>query len=341
MSDAIALVRTAAGTLAVESASDPGPPGGGEVLVDVDVVLLGPEDRVGPSARAVGREAVGVVRQVGASVPGWHPGDRVALASHLPCGRCPACEAGRGTVCPDAAVPGQDQDGWARSSVVVPAHGLFHVPGTLEPAQAALVPGAVATAYHALKRAGVGPDVTVAVLGEDAVATHAVQLAALAGSTVVAIDRSEAGREHALDLGADEVVDPAEGDDLVAALSDVTGDLVDRVVLTPTGAAPAAAALGLLRPGGRLVVVRPPGSAAVVDPDVVPVDPLVTADLDVVGTRVATPGDVRELFDLADDGRLVLATSLGQRVRPADASDALTTTGPSTAGSARIVVELR
>lgn len=339
MSGAIALARTAAGTLTVEVAADPGLPGEGEVLVDVEVVLLGPEDLVGPPARTVGREAVGVVRQVGAAVDGWHPGDRVALASHLPCGHCPVCQAGRGTVCPDAAVPGQDRDGWARSSVVVPAHGLFHVPGTLDPSQAALVPGAVATAYHALKRAGVGPDVTIAVLGEDAVAAHAVQLAALAGGTVVAIDRRESGREHALDLGADEVVDPAQDADLATALRTVTGDLVDRVVVTPTGAAPPATALGLLRPGGRLVVVRPPGSTTGAAGDVVPVDPLVAADLDVVGARVATPGDVRELFDLADDGRLVLATSLGRRVPATDAADAVTDLGADPAP--RLVVELR
>ena len=99
------------------------------------------------------------------------------------------------------------------------------------------------------------------------------------------------------------------------------------MVLTPTGAASAADAVALLRPGGRLVVVRPPGSLATVGSDVVPVDALVAGDLDVVGTRVATPGDVRELFDLADDGRLVLATSLGATVEASHAPEALATDG--------------
>lgn len=327
MSDAVALRRARHAALLVEAAPSPPAPHDDEVLVDVDVALLGPDDRAGPPGRIVGREAVGVVRQVGAAVTGWHPGDRVALAAHVPCGRCAVCLAGRGTVCAGAAVPGHDRDGWACRHVTIPAHALFHVPGELDAAQAALVPGAVATAYHALKRAGIGQDVTAAVIGEDLIATHAVQLAALAGGTAIAVDGRADGREDALDLGAEEVVDPGASADLGTALREVTGALVDRVVLTPSGAGSVADAVALLRPGGRLVVVRPPGSRATVGADAVPVDALVAGDLDVVGTRVATPGDVRELFDLADDGRLVLATSIGARTSALEVPGALPADG--------------
>lgn len=304
-------MRTEGGGVVTAADDLPGTsPDAGSVAVAVTTVLLGPEDLRGPVGRTPGREAVGTVTAVGAGVGDWHPGDRVALPATWTCGDCPACRAGRTTVCPDATVPGRDVDGWARPRVVVPSHLLHHVPGELDDVEGALVPGAAATAYQALKRVGVGPDVTVAVLGEDAVAALAVQLVALAGGTAVAIDPRAAGRELALDLGAEEALDPTAHEDLGVALAEAVGGRIDRVILTPTAGRAADEAVRLLSPGGRLVVVDTHGDPSATADGCVPVALLVAGDLDVVGTRGGTPQDVRELFDLAADGRLALRATV-------------------------------
>lgn len=320
------LVRTDGGSLVADGTTPDGAarsPEAGEVAVTVTTVLLGPEDLRGPHGRTVGREAVGTVATVGPGVVDWHPGDRVALPATLTCGDCAACRAGRTTVCAAATVPGRDTEGWARPTAVVPAHLLHHVPGELDDVEGALVPGAAATAYQALKRVGVGPDVTVAVLGEDAVAALAVQLVALAGGVAVAIDPRAAGRELALDLGADDALDPTAHDDLGAALAELLGGPVDRVILTPTAGRAADEALALLGAGGRLVVVDTHGDASAIDGARVPVVTLAAHDLDVVGTRGGTPQDVRELFDLAADGRLALRATVSAVHEVGDVAGAL------------------
>jgi D-arabinose 1-dehydrogenase-like Zn-dependent alcohol dehydrogenase len=280
-----------------------------ELLVEVQVGLLGPEDLdLAPEGGVAGSEAVGIIAGLGEAVGDWHLGDRVALPADLPCGRCAPCRAGRGTLCRDRQRPGRDRDGWLASQVVVPADAVAHVPPELDAAQAASVPGAVATAYHALKRAGVGQDVTVVIIGGDTVATHLTQVAALAGGTPVVVDPDPDGRERALDLGADIVIDPTDGP-LAEQLLEHLGELADRVVLTPAADVEVPTALALLRAGGRLVLAGRPTTATAE----VPLGRLVDDELDIVGATGATPQDVTELFDLAGDGRLILTTAIDAR----------------------------
>lgn len=310
-----AVRRSADGGLAAAEipAPDPGPD---EVVVAIEVVLLGADDLVGPGvtpatadgAVTVGREAVGIVRRVGVEVADWHPGDRVALPTTLPCGACGVCRAGRSAVCPTRRRPGIEVDGWAAGEVAVPGRDVHHVPPELADADAALVAGAVATAYHACKRAGIGPDVAVAVVGDDVLAAHLVQVAALAGGAVAAYADDAGARERALDLGAELALDPSQGP-LADQLRRTTGDVADRVLLTG-GDVDLAAAVAALRPGGRVVAVERPTTGA----RAVPLDRLVDDELDVVGATGSEAQDVIELFDLAAEGRLVTATTTGVTV---------------------------
>jgi len=121
---------------------------------------------------------------------------------------------------------------------------------------AALGLSAVA-AHAALTRTGglVEGEVVVVLGAGGVVGQAAIQLALLAGaSRVVAVSRSRAALDRAGELGAGEVVELRPGDDpnaLANRLRAVAG-LVD-LVLDPVFGVPAAAALRVLRPGGRLV----------------------------------------------------------------------------------------
>lgn len=277
----------------------------GSVVVEVRAAVLQP-GAAPPAAdgTVVGTSAAGVVAAVGPGVAGLAVGDGVVLPALLTCGRCALCRAGRANLCALRQRPGVDVDGWLAELVAVPAHLLVSSPATVPPALAASVPGVVATAFHALRRAGVGPGVTVAVVGADALGLHLTQLAALAGSEVTTLDDRPAARERAEDLGAD-VAEPI-GDRPIA---EVLAGPVDRLVARgPHPRATGTAILAALAPGGRLVVLDddPAGEP-------VPTDLLVRSELDVVGSTGATPQDVVELLDLAAEGRLVLATAIGGR----------------------------
>lgn len=281
----------------------------GEVVVEVHAALLAP--RTAPphvDGTVVGTSAAGVVVALGTGVVGLAVGDAVVLPALLTCARCAACRAGRANLCSQRRQPGVDVDGWAAERVAVPAHLLVSAAASVPAPLAASIPGVVASAYHALKRAGVGPGVSVAVVGADALGLHLTQLAALAGGEVTTLDDRSAARERAADLGADEVL-PLEG----RPLHEVLEEPVDR--LFAGGRRPPPEALEALAPGGRLVLLGD-GDAS----ESVPVasDLLVRGELDVVGSSGATPQDVLELLDLAAEGRLVLHTAVGARFGVAD-----------------------
>jgi alcohol dehydrogenase len=282
---------------------DPGP---GEAVIEVHAALLRPG--AAPPAvdgTVVGTEAAGVVVALGSGVAGLAVGDGVTLPALLTCGRCPTCKAGRANLCPLRQRPGIDVDGWLAERVAVPAHLLVSTAATVPAPLAASVPGTAAIAYHALKRAGVGPGLTVAVVGADALGLHLTQLAALAGAEVTTLDDRPDARERAEDLGADAAL-PLDGRSLV----DVLDAPVDRLIARGPRPEATTAAVEALAPGGRLVVLDGDDLAGEAP---VPTELLARHELDVVGSSGATPQDVVELLDLAAEGRLVLNTAIGAR----------------------------
>ncbi|WP_052666241.1 alcohol dehydrogenase catalytic domain-containing protein [Nitriliruptor alkaliphilus] len=289
--------------------------GHGQAVVEVHAALLRP-GAAPPlvDGTVVGTAAAGVVAAVGTGVGGLQVGDAVTLPALVTCGTCGVCRAGRANLCPARQRPGIDVDGWLAERVVVPAGLLVSAAATVPAALAASVPGIVADAYHALKRAGVGPDVSVAVVGADALGLHVTQLAALAGGVVTTLDDRPAARERAADLGADEVL--TVGD---RALTDVLVEPVDRLFVRGPQPLTAAAAARVLAPGGRLVVLDSDDVAGDVP---MPTDLLVRRELDVVGATGSTPEDVVELLDLAAEGRLILHTAVGGRFTVSELGDA-------------------
>ncbi|XVU26959.1 zinc-binding dehydrogenase [Actinoplanes sp. CA-054009] len=155
-------------------------------------------------------------------------------------------------------------DGSMAAEVAVPAGDVVELPpGVPLPLIAGLGLSAVA-AHSALVRAGglvAGEQVVVLGAG-GVVGQAAIQLALLTGARrVVAVARSAAARERAVELGAAAVVPYVPGSSVstvAEALREVVDGPVD-LVLDPVFGVPAAAALRVLRPGGRLVNL---GSAA-------------------------------------------------------------------------------
>jgi NADPH:quinone reductase-like Zn-dependent oxidoreductase len=155
-------------------------------------------------------------------------------------------------------------DGSMAASVVVPVDDVVTLPGGV-PLEALAALGLSAVAAHsALHRAGrVTDGEQVIVLGAGGVVGQAaIQLALLAGARrVIAVARSAAARERAELLGAAVAVPLHERDD-VTSLADRLRAAADGpvdLVLDPVFGPPAAAAMRVLRPGGRLVNL---GSAA-------------------------------------------------------------------------------
>ncbi len=142
---------------------------------------------------ALGHEISGTVVAAGANVEDWLQ-QTVIVPAVIPCGGCDVCSRGKGTICPNQKMPGNDIQGGFASHITIPAKGLCPVDVSrltaigLTLADVSVVADAVTTPYQAVVQAGVSEGDLVVVNGVGGVGGYAVQIAAAMGATVVAID---------------------------------------------------------------------------------------------------------------------------------------------------------
>lgn len=172
-------------------------PGPGEVLLEVAACglchtdfafLYGGVRPNAPLPLTLGHEIVG--RAVAAG-PGLEDavGRSFLVPAVLPCGECELCRAGRGNVCRDQKMPGNDLDGGFASHFLGPARFLCPISnGGDKFEHLAVVADAVGTAYQSVVRAGVAADDPVVVIGAGGVGTFALQTARHLGAHTIAID---------------------------------------------------------------------------------------------------------------------------------------------------------
>lgn len=213
----------------------------------------------------LGHEIAGRVVSAGPRAEIW-VGRSVIVPAVIPCGDCPACLAGRATICRRQFMPGNDGDGGFATHVRVPARGLCAVPEelprglTLE--MLAVVADAVTTPYEAIRRSGLGPDDAAVIVGAGGIGGFGVQMAAALGAAVVALDTDRQRLDLVERHGAGLVLDPSSMDakGLKAAVRGFVknsgrtglGLKIFEMSGTPAGQA---TAFGLLDHGGYLAVV--------------------------------------------------------------------------------------
>jgi D-arabinose 1-dehydrogenase-like Zn-dependent alcohol dehydrogenase len=288
-------------------------PGPGEVLVKVlacgicasDLHVVMGVTPAGALPQTLGHEAVGDVAALGEGVTDWQVGDRVAVLPAWACMTCPYCVGGRENLCRNLKVPGVDVDGAQAGYTLADARVLTHIPRSVPVEQAAILVDAVATPYHAMKRAGVTAGTTVAVIGLGGLGMHAVALCKLAGATVIGVDIDPINLERATEWGADHVVDASDGK-AARAVRALTGLGVDRSLEFVGSNATIDQAIKMLAPGGRAVIVGLTPEALQTLPSAL----IVANELEVVGSFGSTMQEVNELIDLLDSGRLDLTRSV-------------------------------
>jgi propanol-preferring alcohol dehydrogenase len=283
-------------------------PGSGQVLVRIEACGLCHTDihaahgdwPVKPTPPFVpGHEGVGIIEQVGAGVTHRQVGDRVAIPwlGHA-CGRCEYCIKGWETLCEQQQNSGYSIDGAFAEYAVADADYVVAVPDGVSSRDAAPLSCAGVTTYKAIKVAHIQPSERVAIFGIGGLGHLAVQYARLVGGTVIAVDIEKEKLDLALELGADHVVNAAEGDP-VAALEALGG--VDVAIVLAVIPKVFEQALASLRRGGRLVCVGlPPESEG---PMALPIFSTVLKGISVIGSIVGTRQDLAEVFRLHALGR--------------------------------------
>jgi Zn-dependent alcohol dehydrogenase len=233
-------------------------PGEGEVLVEVRGAGLCHSDlsviegmRKRPLPIVGGHEGAGIVREVGAGVTGFAPGDHVAMAGVAGCGRCRVCLAGRPGLC--QAVSGARAEGllgngarrlrlangeklnhysgisvYAQYAVVVP-QSLIKIDHAVPMDVAALFGCAVVTGAGAVfNSAKVQPGASVAIFGLGGVGLTAVMAAREAGAErIIGLDVLPGKFALAQAVGATDCFDVRDPE-VVQKVLDLTNGGVDH-----------------------------------------------------------------------------------------------------------------
>ncbi|AXC13937.1 Alcohol dehydrogenase [Acidisarcina polymorpha] len=168
-----------------------------------------------------GHEIVGRVTAVGSKVSKYKVGDLVGVGPLVDsCRTCAACKEGHEQLCDTGFTPtymGPDKDfghtyGGYSHDIVVDENYVVRVPGTINAAAAAPLLCAGITSYSPLKRANVGPGMTVGVIGIGGVGHMAIKFAKAMGAKVVALTTSAGKADDARRLGADDVLVTTDAD---------------------------------------------------------------------------------------------------------------------------------
>lgn len=218
-----------------------------------------------------GHEPCGEVAALGPGVVGPRVGDRAMIHHYSGCGTCKYCRIGYEQLCVDGhKTYGFGANGGNAEYLLVPARCLIPLPNELSYAEGAAIACGTGTAYMAVKKLDVSGRDTLAVYGQGPVGLSATLLGKAMGARIVAVDVSPERLELARSLGADEVVNPREGDP-IQAIRDLThGEGADATLDCTGNATARAQTVRSARVFGRACFVGEGGSVTLEpSPDII------------------------------------------------------------------------
>ncbi len=279
-----------------------------------------------------GHEVAGIVEHVDAGDALVAEGDLAVLHPLAPCGSCRACRRGEDQRCDALRTLGVHDPGGFADIVVWPASRMLPANG-IDPAAAALLADAAATAHNALALAAVPPGGSLCVLGAGGLGTGALEVARALDPQVClsAVVRSEASAAR---LRANGIAVHCGLEGAARALRRSVGR-VDAVIDFSGQAAAPAEAVGLLRRGGRLVL------GSIVDAPLMlgASSAFMAHELQVLGAYVSSLRDLAAVIELSSQRRLDPSSWVTHRLALSDFDHALGIAASRPAGTVRVVVE--
>ncbi|XP_078447960.1 groES-like zinc-binding alcohol dehydrogenase family protein [Wolffia australiana] len=231
----------------------------------------------------IGHECAGVVEEVGEEVRSLMAGDRVALEPGISCWRCNHCKGGRYNLCPDMkffATP--PVHGSLANQVVHPADLCFKLPDNVSLEEGAMCEP-LSVGVHACRRAEIGPETTVLVMGAGPIGLVTALAARAFGAPKIVVADIDAHRlSVAKSLAADAVVVVSprveDVDEEVARIHLAMGGEADVVFDCAGFTKTMNTALSAARAGGRVCLVGMGHNEMTL-----PLTPAAAREVDVVG----------------------------------------------------------
>ena len=267
--------------------------------------------------RVPGHEISGVIEEVGSGCPdGFKSGDPVTVVPYTNCGRCSSCRRGRSHACQFNQTLGVQRDGAMQELITVPWQKILKAPGLSELELAMVEP--LTVGFHAIGRGRITDSDVVMVLGCGMIGAGAIIRAALRGATVIAVDIDDRKLQLARLLGAHYIINSASAD-LHEELRGITGgDGPDVVVEAAGNPVTYRAAVDEVAFTGRVICIGYAGSEVAFATKL-----FVQKEMDILGSRNATPEDFRAVISYLERGTFPLEKMITHKVKPEETAKAV------------------
>lgn len=246
-----------------------------------------------------GHEGIGIVTALGEGVTAVKMGDRVGVPwLYSACGHCEYCLAAREPVCGQAQFGGYTKNGGFAEYILADPNYVAHIPAGLAARDAAPLICAGVTSYKGLKETQAKPGEWVVISGVGGLGHLAVQYAKAMGLHVCAVDIDEGKLAHAKKLGADVLVNAAQGDPVAEVIKATSGG-AHGVLITAPSLPAFRQGVGMTRKWGTCVLVGiPPGEFPT------PLFDVVAKCITIRGSFVGNRRDLAEALAFAADGKV-------------------------------------
>lgn len=285
--------------------------------------------------RVPGHEISAVVAEKGTGVPdAWRVGQTVTVSPYTNCGLCTSCLKGRPNCCRHNETLGVQRDGALTKYIVVPWTKLYDAEGVAAEHVELIEP--LTVGGHAADRSGAMEDDVAAVIGCGAVGLGAVLgLAQKNARKVVAIDVDDEKLALAREFGATDVVNSRTAD-LHAALQEITGGNGPNCIIEAVGLpATFRAAVDEVAFAGSVTYIGYAKAPVEYETKL-----FVQKELDIRGSRNATPQNFRRVIDFARRGLFPIGKMLTKTYSFADAGAALSDWDAAPGTVCRMAVKL-
>jgi D-arabinose 1-dehydrogenase-like Zn-dependent alcohol dehydrogenase len=248
----------------------------------------------------LGHEVAGRVETVGEKVDHVSRGDRVYVHYLVSCGRCDFCLGGHEQFCATGQMIGKHRDGGYAEFIKVPGRNVFVLPDEIPFEQGAIMMCSSATALHALNKARLKCDDSVAIFGFGGLGFSALQLAKSFGcQKIFAVDINPAKLASIATLGG--IAIDATAADPVSQIREATGGKGVDVSIELVGSAvtmgQAVRCLGVL---GRAAIVGLTAESL----SILPYTELINKEVEVIGVSDHLAAELPLLMQLARSGAL-------------------------------------
>ena len=254
---------------------------------DIELLYNNPEK----TAVIPGHEIAGIIEKVN-KVKDFKTSERVFLNIHITCGHCDFCRSGDWIFCPQLKCIGSDCNGGDAEYMIAPEGILRRLPDDISYELGSLIPDAIGTPYHAVKKTGLKKDDIVGIIGMGPLGLIAVLVASNLGANVFAIDLIDKRLELSRKFGANKVLNP-EKNDLKEIVYGLTGGRGLDSVIDCTGSENAIKlGLDILKVRGKFIFV-----GVCTELTINTYDQIISKEIEMSGSRNFNENELEEIIE--------------------------------------------